>query len=81
MGPGYDPKILDAAPAGLVEAFCGTENPFLRGPLTAGASILDVGCGAGFESAERVHWTGCDTSAETLGATFCARRPERARFA
>jgi hypothetical protein len=30
---------------------------------------------AGFESAERVGWTGYDTSPETVGATIRARRP------
>jgi len=29
---------------------------------------------SGLESAERVEWTGYDTSAETLGASFRARR-------
>ena len=29
---------------------------------------------AGFEAAELVQWTGYDTSAETLGATFRAQR-------
>ena len=48
-GLGYDPKILDAAPPGLVEAFCGVGNPFLLGGVAAGASLLDVGCGAGFD--------------------------------
>ena len=33
---------------------------------------------AGFESAEQVAWTGYDTSAETLGASFRASRPEGA---
>ncbi len=31
---------------------------------------------AGFDSAERVSWTGYNTSAETVGASFRARRPE-----
>ena len=31
---------------------------------------------AGFESAELLQWTGYDTSPETLGASFRARRPE-----
>ena len=48
-GLSYDPRILDAAPSGLLEAFCGVGNPFLLGEITAGASLLDVGCGAGFD--------------------------------
>jgi hypothetical protein len=31
---------------------------------------------AGFENALRVEWTGYDTSDETRGATFRARRPD-----
>ena len=34
---------------------------------------------AGFEGAEQVAFTGYDTSDETLGATFRARRPGKAR--
>ena len=34
---------------------------------------------AGFEAAERVDWTGYDTSGETVGASFRARRPEATR--
>ena len=49
VGLGYDRRILDVAPAGLVEAFCGVGNPFLLGAVTAGASLLDVGCGAGLD--------------------------------
>ena len=31
---------------------------------------------AGFAAAEHVQWTGYDTSAETLGASFRAQRPQ-----
>ena len=34
----------------------------------------------GFESVERVQWTGYDTSPETVGASIRARRPARARL-
>ncbi len=49
LGLGYDRRILDAAQPAMVEAFCGVGNPFLLGEISAGASLLDVGCGAGFD--------------------------------
>ncbi len=48
-GLGYDPMFLFDEPPALVEAFCGVGNPFLLGEVTAGASLLDVGCGTGFD--------------------------------
>ncbi len=49
LGLGYETEILDAAPPSLVEAFCGVGNPFLLGVVAEGASLLDVGCGAGLD--------------------------------
>jgi len=48
-GLGYDEEVLDAAPPGLVEAFCGVGNPFLLGEVGEGESLLDIGCGAGLD--------------------------------
>ncbi|MEJ2313736.1 MAG: methyltransferase domain-containing protein [Nitrospirota bacterium] len=45
----YDQSIIDAMPEGLIESFCGVGNPFSLGPVEAGQSVLDVGCGAGFD--------------------------------
>ena len=46
---GYDPALVDAAHPGLLEAFCGVGNPFALFPIQSGSTILDVGCGAGFD--------------------------------
>ncbi len=46
---GYDPALIDAAHAGLLESFCGVGNPFSLFPIQPGSIILDVGCGAGFD--------------------------------
>jgi SAM-dependent methyltransferase len=46
---GYDLSILDEMPDELVETFCGVGNPFTLGPINSGESVLDIGCGAGFD--------------------------------
>lgn len=46
---GYDPTAIAAAPAPLLDSFCGVGNPFSLGAIPAGTSLLDFGCGAGFD--------------------------------
>jgi arsenite methyltransferase len=46
---GYDAADVDRLPEGTVTSFAGTGNPFSMGPLPEGATVLDVGCGAGFD--------------------------------
>jgi len=46
---GYDGAVLSAAPAELLRSFCGVGNPFGLGEISPGESVLDVGCGAGFD--------------------------------
>ncbi len=47
---GYRADVLDGLPAGTVESFAGTGNPFSMGELGSGEVVLDIGCGAGFDS-------------------------------
>ena len=47
---GYDADLLDWLPAGTVESFAGTGNPFSLGDLRPGELVLDIGCGAGIDS-------------------------------
>jgi arsenite methyltransferase len=47
---GYPDDLIDALPAGAVESFAGTGNPFELGPLLPGERVLDIGCGAGLDS-------------------------------
>ncbi|MBK6318361.1 MAG: methyltransferase domain-containing protein [Dehalococcoidia bacterium] len=47
---GYPPEVVAALPPGTVDSFAGTGNPFLFGDLHAGETVVDLGCGAGFDS-------------------------------
>ncbi len=48
---GYDPALLAGLPESAVEAFAGVANPFAWGLPAAGENVVDVGSGAGFDSA------------------------------
>jgi SAM-dependent methyltransferase len=45
----YDPAVIQSMPEDLLKSFCGVGNPFTLGPINSGETILDVGCGAGFD--------------------------------
>ena len=47
---GYDPELLDRAPAGAVDSFAGVGNPHQRADLKPGETVLDLGSGAGLDS-------------------------------
>ena len=47
---GYDKSHYTALPAGSVDSFAGTGNPFVLGPLDPGEIVVDVGSGSGFDS-------------------------------
>lgn len=47
---GYRDEWVNALPAGTIDSFAGTGNPFSMGELHAGETVVDIGCGAGFDS-------------------------------
>ncbi|HEV2238305.1 MAG TPA: methyltransferase domain-containing protein [Ktedonobacterales bacterium] len=47
---GYEEAWLDGIPEGSLASFAGTGNPFRLGALQPGERVVDVGCGAGFDS-------------------------------
>ncbi len=47
---GYPDEVIDRLPAGTVDSFAGTGNPFLFGDMPEGAVVVDIGCGAGFDT-------------------------------
>lgn len=48
-GLGYDPNILKSIPKPVIDSFCGVGNPFSLGPIHEGDTVLDIGCGGGFD--------------------------------
>ena len=46
---GYDPSELKSLPAKATEAFAGVGNPFDMDPIEPGASVIDIGSGAGMD--------------------------------
>jgi SAM-dependent methyltransferase len=47
---GYPPDLLVPIPPEIRERFVGVGNPFALGPIRPGESLLDLGCGAGFDA-------------------------------
>ena len=48
-GLGYDSKIVESIPKPVIDSFLGVGNPFSLGPIDEGETVLDIGCGGGFD--------------------------------
>ncbi len=76
---GYPAELLDSLPAVAVHAFAGVSNVSLFAEIQTGATVLDLGCGAGLDSliaARRVGPTG-----KVTGVDFSDTMLDRARAA
>jgi arsenite methyltransferase len=47
---GYKPAEVDTLASAVTESFCGVGNPFSLGDPQPGQTVLDLGCGAGFDA-------------------------------
>lgn len=78
---GYPSSAIDRLPAANVASFAGTGNPFLFGDLHPGERVVDIGCGAGFDTliaAEQVG-PGGEVVAVDMTAEMRAKTQEGAR--
>jgi arsenite methyltransferase len=55
---GYPAEWLDSLPATPVEAFCGVSNVSVFAEIPEGATVLDLGCGAGLDTLIAARRTG-----------------------
>lgn len=76
---GYPSELLDSLPDAAIESFTGVSTVSLFAEIPEGATVLDLGCGAGLDSqiaAKRVGKSG-----NVLGVDFSAAMLERASHA
>ena len=55
---GYDDELINTVPESSISSFAGTGNPFSLGTIRPGERVVDVGCGAGFDSLIAAHLIG-----------------------
>lgn len=74
---GYPADVLDSLPAVAVEAFAGVSNVSVFAAIPAGATVLDLGCGAGLDSLIASRRVG--PSGNVIGVDFSETMIDRAR--
>lgn len=74
---GYPEPELARLPAATVESFAGVANPFSLGRIEPGATVLDLGCGAGTDLLIAAQMTG--PSGRAIGIDMTGAMVERAR--
>ena len=75
----YPSEVLDDLPHSSVEAFAGVSNVSLFAELPAGATVLDLGCGAGMDSIIAARRVG--PAGRVIGIDFSEAMLARARAA
>ncbi len=76
---GYPSTLLDTIPATSVEGFCGISNVSLFARIPAGATVLDLGAGAGLDTLIAARRTG--EQGKVIAIDFSAEMAGRARLA
>jgi arsenite methyltransferase len=74
---GYDAEELAALPPDSTASFAGIGNPLAIGPIHAGETVLDIGCGAGMDLLLSAKRAGPDGHA--IGVDMTEAMIERAR--
>jgi SAM-dependent methyltransferase len=74
---GYETTDVDSLPAATVDSFAGTGNPFSMGRLAVGEVVLDIGCGAGFDTLLAARQVGPD--GRVIGVDMTDSMIEKAR--
>jgi SAM-dependent methyltransferase len=76
---GYDPSALGALPSLTTASFAGVANPLRMATLTPGATVVDVGCGAGMDLMLAARAVG--PGGKAIGVDMTESMAERARAA
>ncbi len=71
---GYDPTELDALPSEVTSAFAGVGNPHAINRIHVGATVIDIGCGAGMDLLLAAQRTGPTGRAIGIDMTEAMRR-------
>lgn len=73
---GYDDEVIKTVPESSINSFAGTGNPFSLGAIRLGERVVDVGCGAGFDSFIAAHIVG--DSGRVIGIDMTPEMLEKA---
>jgi SAM-dependent methyltransferase len=76
---GYPLALLDQLPASCSEAFAGVSNVAVSAPIPPGATVADIGCGAGLDTLIAAMRVG--SHGRVLGLDFSRDMLHRARAA
>lgn len=75
---GYPSTMLDSLPSASVDAFAGVSNVSVFAEIPEGATVLDLGCGAGLDSLVAARRA---ASGSVIGVDFSKSMLDRARKA